>query len=418
MTEMQQMLLLRCNMSGMLRYHLFKLGSAMPLSLLSLAVAAFGIGTTEFVVMGLLPDVARDLGVSIPAAGLLVSGYALGVVVGAPLLAILTAKLPRKPTLVGLMALFIAGNILCALAPSYWLLMGARIVTAFCHAAFFGIGSVVAADLVPRNRRAQAIALMFAGLTLANVLGVPAGTAFGQWLGWRATFWAVALIGLGALSALTVLLPSRLPMTGSGILSEFKVLADTQVLLAMVISVLCSASLFSVFTYISPLLASSTGLSPHAITLALLLFGVGLTAGNMLGGRLADWKLMPSLLGTLVVLIAVLLLFVPASRAPVPALAVLAVWGVLAFAVVPLLQLRVVDTAADGPNLASTLNQGAFNLGNAAGAWIGAVAITHGLAYADLPFLGAALTALALALSALSASLDGASRRAALQAGK
>lgn len=390
----------------------------MPLSLLSLAAAAFAIGTTEFVVMGLLPDVARDLGVSIPSAGLLVTGYALGVVVGAPLLAILTAKLPRKATLVGLMALFIAGNILCALSPSYWLLMGARIVTAFCHAAFFGIGSVVAADLVPKNRRAQAIALMFAGLTLANVLGVPAGTAFGQWLGWRATFWGVAVIGLGALAALIALLPSRLPMTGSGILAEFKVMGDVQVLLAMIISVLCSASLFSVFTYISPLLAASAGLSPGAITGALLLFGVGLTAGNMLGGRLADWRLMPSLLATLVVLIAVLLVFVPASGAMVPALATLGIWGVLAFALVPLLQLRVVDTAAAAPNLASTLNQGAFNLGNAAGAWIGAVAITHGMAYQHLPFVGAALAAAALGLSALSAGLDGTARRAALQAGE
>ena len=384
----------------------------MPLSLLSLAMAAFGIGTTEFVVMGLLPDVARDLSVSIPAAGLLVTGYALGVVVGAPLLAILTANLPRKATLVGLMALFIGGNILCALSPSYGLLMGARIVTAFCHAAFFGIGSVVAADLVPRNRRAQAIALMFAGLTLANVLGVPAGTAFGQWLGWRSTFWAVAVIGLGALAALVILLPSRLPMAKGGILAEFRVLGDVQVVLAMLISVLCSASLFSVFTYISPLLSEVTGLSPLAITGALLLFGVGLTTGNMLGGRLADWRLMPSLLVTITVLIGVLLLFVPASRAPLPALVLLAVWGVLAFALVPLLQLRVVDTAAAAPNLASTLNQGAFNLGNAAGAWIGAVAITHGIAYQHLPLVGAALAVGALALSALSANLDRPGRRA------
>ncbi|MFG1464179.1 MFS transporter [Xanthobacter sp. DSM 24535] len=378
----------------------------MPLSLLSLAVAAFGIGTTEFVVMGLLPDVARDLGVTIPQAGLLVTGYALGVVIGAPLLAILTANWPRKTTLVGLMAVFIGGNILCALSPSYGLLMGARIVTAFCHAAFFGIGSVVAADLVPRHKRAQAIALMFAGLTIANVLGVPAGTALGQWLGWRSTFFAVALIGAAALAALVVLLPRGLPMKSGRILSEFRVLGDAQVALAMLISVLCSASLFSVFTYISPLLAQVTGLSANAITGALLLFGVGLTAGNMLGGRLADWRLMPSLIGTLVVLIGVLLLFVPASTAAVPALAVLLVWGVLAFALVPLLQLRVVDTATSAPNLASTLNQGAFNLGNAAGAWIGAVAITHGLAYQNLPFVGVSLSCAALGLGLVSLRLD------------
>lgn len=378
----------------------------MPLSLLALAVAAFGIGTTEFVVMGLLPDVARDLGVTIPAAGLLVTGYALGVVIGAPVMAILTAALPRKATLVGLMALFIGGNVLCALAPSYGLLMGARIVTAFCHAAFFGIGSVVAADLVPRQKRAQAIALMFAGLTIANVLGVPAGTAFGQWLGWRATFWAVAGIGIAALCALILLVPGRLPMAHGGILKEFRVLGNGQVMLAMLISVLCSASLFCVFTYISPLLSEVTGLSAPAITGALLLFGVGLTAGNMLGGRLADWKLMPSLIGTILVLLVVLLAFVPGARAPVPALALLLIWGVLAFALVPLLQLRVVDTAASAPNLASTLNQGAFNLGNAMGAWIGAVAITHGIAYGHLPFVSVGLSLLALLASLLSAALD------------
>lgn len=378
----------------------------MPLSLLALAVAAFGIGTTEFVVMGLLPDVARDLGVTIPAAGLLVTGYALGVVIGAPVMAILTAALPRKATLVGLMALFIGGNVLCALAPSYGLLMGARIVTAFCHAAFFGIGSVVAADLVPRQKRAQAIALMFAGLTIANVLGVPAGTAFGQLMGWRATFWAVAVIGIAALSALILLVPGRLPMARGGILKEFRVLGNGQVMLAMLISVLCSASLFCVFTYISPLLSEVTGLSAPAITGALLLFGVGLTAGNMLGGRLADWKLMPSLIGTILALLVVLLAFVPGARAPVPALALLLVWGVLAFALVPLLQLRVVDTAASAPNLASTLNQGAFNLGNAMGAWIGAVAITHGIAYGHLPFVSVGLSLLALLASLLSAALD------------
>ncbi|MEW6123519.1 MAG: MFS transporter [Pseudomonadota bacterium] len=383
----------------------------MPLSLLSLAVAAFGIGTTEFVIMGLLPDVARDLGVSIPSAGLLVTGYALGVVVGAPILAVLTARLPRKGTLIGLMAMFIGGNVLCALAPSYGLLMGARVATALCHAAFFGIGSVVAADLVPRDRRAQAIALMFAGLTLANVLGVPAGTAFGQWMGWRATFWAVAAIGIAALVALTILLPARLPMAGGSILTEFRVLKDPQVGLAMLISVVTSASLFCVFTYISPLLSATAGLSPDAITGALLLFGAGLTAGNMLGGKLADWRLMPSLMATLVAIIAILLVFVPASRAPVSALVVLPLWGVLAFALVPLLQLRVVDTAGAAPNLASTLNQGAFNLGNALGAWIGGLAITAGVAYAHLPLVAALLSAAALGLSALSALMDRAAPR-------
>jgi DHA1 family inner membrane transport protein len=223
----------------------------MPLPLLALAIAAFGIGTTEFVIMGLLPNVARDLGVSIPAASMLVSGYALGVTIGAPILAIVTAKMPRKKALMSLIGVFIVGNLLCAIAPGYWVLMAARIVTAFCHGAFFGIGSVVAADLVAPNRRAQAIALMFTGLTLANVLGVPLGTALGQAAGWRATFWVVTLIGLLAAGALAVCLPKQIEMRESSILREFNVLKNPQVLMVLGISVLASASLFSVFTYIT-----------------------------------------------------------------------------------------------------------------------------------------------------------------------
>ncbi len=382
----------------------------MPLSLLALAIAAFGIGTTEFVIMGLLPSVARDLGVDIPRAGFLVSGYALGVVIGAPIVAMLTVRLPRKPALLGMIAVFIVGNVLCAVAPNYPLLLCARIVTAFCHGAFFGIGAVVAADLVPQKERARAIALMFAGLTLANVLGVPAGTALGEAYGWRSTFWAVVAIGFVAMGALAIWLPGNIPMKRANLVREFRVLGNAQVLLAMLISILGSASLFCVFTYIAPFLEQVTGFKASSVTIVLLIFGVGLTLGNLLGGRLADWKLMPSLLGVFVALATILSLFAYTSHSQIAAIVTIFVWGVAAFALVPLLQMRIVDKAASAPNLASTLNQGAFNLGNASGAWIGGASLGIGIGYDALPWLGAGVALLALATTVLSEAMD---RRAA-----
>ncbi|TSJ63006.1 MFS transporter [Starkeya sp. 3C] len=378
----------------------------MQLPLLALAMASFGIGTTEFVIMGLLPEVAADLSVTIPAAGLLVTGYALGVVIGAPIVAIITNSLPRKATLIGLSSMFVVGNFLCAVAPDYWFLMGARVVTAFCHGAFFGIGAVVAANLVPPNQRASAIALMFAGLTLANVLGVPLGTALGQALGWRSTFWAVVLIGILAVSAIAIWVPRDIPHAAGNIIREFAVLKRPQVLLTMMMSVLASASLFSVFTYIAPLLRDVTGFTPHTVTYVLLLFGVGITIGNLLGGRLADWRLMPSLMASFVGLTVVLVAFVFLSPFAAAAVATVFIWGILVFAVVPPIQMRVVDAAVGAPNLASTLNQGAFNLGNAAGAWIGGAAITVGIGYAELPWVGAALAVGALGLCVVSQSLE------------
>jgi DHA1 family inner membrane transport protein len=339
-----------------------------PLAIVALAVASFCIGTTEFVIMGLLPDIARDLAVTIPQAGLLVTGYALGVVVGAPIVAALVVAVPRKR----------------------------------------GIGSVVAAQLVAPERRAQAIAAMFAGLTLANVLGVPFGTALGNAFGWRSTFWAVSGIGVIAAVAVAVWVPSRLAMSRPDLRAELRVVGRPQVILAMAISVFASASLFSVFTYITPLLERVTRLTPAQVTIALLVFGVGLTAGNVLGGRLADWRLMPSLIGAGVAVAVVLAAFAFTSRSSGAAYATMFVWGVLAFALVPLLQLRIVDEAAAAPNLASTLNQGAFNLGNALGAAIGSVAITAGVAYGDLPWIGSGIALLALATAIASLRLDAA----------
>lgn len=373
-------------------------GRRAALALLALAAASFGIGTTEFVIMGLLPEMAADLGIGIPRAGLLVSGYALSVTFGSPLVAVALARLDRRRALLVLVGLFILGNALCALAPDYRLLMLARIVTALCHGAFFGLGAVVAADLVPPHRKASAIAIMFTGLTLANVLGVPFGTALGHAYGWRATFWAVVGIGFVAAAALLAWLPRDLARDGGSLLSEMRVLRRTQVVLAMLLSVLASASLFSVFTYVAPLLAATAGAGPSAVTGVLLLFGVGLTLGNGLGGRLGDWRLMPSVIGLGLALAVVLLALVPASAALMPATALIGLWGILAFALVAPLQMRVL-TAADGArNLASTVNQGAFNLGNAIGAWLGGVAITAGVPYGHLPVIG---TVLALAVAGL-----------------
>jgi len=378
----------------------------LSLPLFALAVAAFGIGTTEFVIMGLLPDVARDLGVTIPAAGMLVTGYALGVTIGAPIVAIATANMPRRAALLSLIGLFIIGNVLCALSPNYTVLMLARVVTAFCHGAFFGIGSVVAAGLVAPNRRAQAIALMFAGLTLANVLGVPFGTALGQQLGWRSTFWAVTVIGVLAAIALALWLPKKIEMQKTSLLQEFAVLKDKQVLMVLAISALASASLFSVFTYITPILEDVTGLTPHAVTLVLLVFGLGLTVGSALGGKLADWRLMQSLIGFLVALAIVLTVFTLTMRTPLPAVITIFIWGVLAFAIVPPLQMLVVERASAAPNLASTLNQGAFNLGNASGAWFGGMAISAGFQLTTLPYVGVVVVVAALGLTLWSASIE------------
>ena len=378
--------------------------------LFALAVAAFGIGTTEFVIMGLLPDVARDLGVSAPAAGMLVSGYAIGVAVGAPILAIVTASWPRKRALINLMLLFIVGNMLCAVAPNYHFLMAARVVTAFCHAAFFGIAAVVAAELVPREKRAQAVALVFTGLTVANILGVPFGTALGHATGWRTTFVAVTLIGMLAVLMLWRYLPRNLAMQGGSIFKEFRAIIDLQVQLALLTSTLASVSMFTVLTYIAYILLDVTGFTTQQESWVLLLFGAGITVGGLLGGRLADWRLMPALLSIFACIVLTLLQFSWSSHYQIPTLITMFVWGAFAFAVVPTAQVRVLDKAKGAPNLASTLNQGAFNVGNAVGAGVGGLAISSGLPLTDLPLLGAGVAVLGLLTALLSVTLD---RRAA-----
>ena len=376
----------------------------MRIPLIALAVAAFGIGTSEFIIMGLLPDLSASFGVSIPKAGALVSGYALSVTIGAPLVAIATARMERKRALLLLMSIFTLGNLACAIAPSYNLLFAARVLTALCHGAFFGIGSVVASNLVPREQRAQAIALMFAGLTLANVLGVPAGTALGQAFGWRASFWSIVPIGVLAFLAILWLVPQQ-PAGESRLMQEFKILRHPQVLLVLALSTLTSVSLFCVFTYITPTLEQVTGLSPHAVTPVLLLFGVGITIGNLLGGKLSDWKQMPSLLGLLSVLVVILVALFFAERFVIPMVGLVLVWGLVQFAAGAPLQSRVVDKA-NGANLAATLNQGAFNLGNALGASLGGLMLSAGYGYRSLPWASTVVILVAIGLALWSMRIE------------
>jgi DHA1 family inner membrane transport protein len=369
-------------------------------------LSSFAIGTTEFVIMGLLPEVAADLSVSIPQAGWLVTGYALAVAIGAPVMAISTAKLKRRTALIALMAFFIAGNLLCALASDYWVLMIARVVTALCHGAFFGIGSVVAAGLVAEDRKARAVALMFTGLTLANVLGVPLGTAIGQAYGWRATFGVVTVIGIVTISGLIAILPRDKQQENGSILREIAALRNGRLWLALSTTVFFAASMFALFTYIAPLLRDVTGVSPEGVTWTLFLIGLGLTIGNLVGGKLADWRLGATLAGVFAAIAITSIAFSYTSRFFIPAEITLFLWAMASFAAVPALQVGVVGFGKDAPNLVSTINIGAFNTGNALGAWVGGLVIDAGFDLTRVP-LAAALMALtglgATALTYLSA---------------
>jgi DHA1 family inner membrane transport protein len=378
-----------------------------PAPILALALAAFAIGTTEFVIMGILPEVARDLAVSIPSAGLLVTGYALGVAVGGPVVATLTARWPRKVTLVALLGVFVAGNGLSALAPNYGTLMVSRCIAALAHGSFFGIGAVVASGLVEPDRRASAVALMFTGLTLANVLGVPIGTAIGNALGWRATFWAVVALGIVALAAVVLLVqPTPVAPDESAQPVALRVLRDPRLQLALALTVFGFGGIFTAFTFITPLLREVTHLSSGRITTALFVFGLGLTLGNALGGKLADWSPLPSMLGILAALALVeVLLFLVATRPLATGVAVF-LWGVAAFATVPGLQMHVVRRAGQAPVLASTLNIAAFNLGNAGGAWFGARLLAARVHLRALPLFAAAVAVAALIIAAIGLAFE------------
>ncbi|WP_457034141.1 MFS transporter [Kitasatospora sp. P5_F3] len=385
----------------------------MPLALLALAIGAFGIGTTEFVIMGVLPQVAGDFGVSIPTAGWLVSGYALGVVIGAPLLTVLGTRVPRKKMLMFLMGLFIAGNALSAVAPSFGLMLTGRIVASLAHGAFFGIGSVVAADLVAPQKKASAISLMFMGLTVANIIGVPGGTYVGQAAGWRVTFALVAALGVVGLLGVAKLVPEtgRRPDSVS-VRVEFAAFRNAQVWLAMAMTVLGYGGVFAAITYITPMMTEVAGYTEGAVTWLLVLFGVGMFLGNLLGGKFADRALMPMLFTALAALTAALLLFTATAHDKVLAAITLSLIGAFGFATVPPLQKWVLDQASAAPTLASAANIGAFNLGNALAAWLGGVVITAGLGFTAPNWVGAILAGTALLLAFLAAHLDRRTRTA------
>ncbi|WP_295467713.1 MFS transporter [uncultured Pseudomonas sp.] len=367
--------------------------------LLALATGAFGIGVTEFAPMGMLPGIAADLGVSIPAAGLLISAYALGVLIGAPLMTLTTGRIPRRQLLIGLMAIFTLGNLLSALATDYTSLLIARVVTSLNHGAFFGVGALVAASVVAPDKRAGAVAAMFMGLTLATIGGVPLATWFGELLGWRQAFWGIAGLGLLTMAALWFALPNVALPPSDGVLAEIRVLARPPVLAALGLTVVGSGAMFTVFTYIAPILSSETHASTAFITAMLVLFGVGLTLGNLWGGKAADKSIDRTLIASLGVLIVVLLAFSVLMRWPLAAAVAILVWGIASFALVPPLQMRVMEAAKDAPNLASAVNIGAFNLGNALGAALGGAVIDAGLGYPAISLAGAGMAALGLAMT-------------------
>ncbi|SLK08427.1 MFS transporter [Arthrobacter sp. P2b] len=378
----------------------------MPTGLLALALGGFGIGLTEFVIMGLLPEVAADFGVSEASAGWFISGYALAVVVGALGLTAAVTRLDRKPVLATLLVLFIVGNLLAATASDYWPMMLGRVIAALAHGAFFGIGAVVAADMVAPAKRAGAIALMFTGLTAANVLGVPFGTLLGQAAGWRATFWAITVIGVVALAGILALVPATAGTRGQagGLRRELQAFRSGQVWLSIAVTILGFGGMFGAFTYIAYTLTEVSGFAATTVPWLLIVFGVGLFAGNTLGGKAADRNVDRTLLVVLAVLGAVLVAFALTAGNQVLTVASLVLMGGFGFATVPGLQMRVMKYASNAPTLASGANIGAFNVGNALGAWLGGVTITAGLGYTSPIWAGAGITLLGLAVMAFAAA--------------
>lgn len=366
--------------------------------LLALAIGAFGIGTTEFAPMGLLPVIAEGVDVSIPTAGMLVSAYAIGVMLGAPLMTLAFSRFGKRTALMLLMGIFTLGNLLSALAPGYFTLLIARLVTSLNHGAFFGLGAIVAASVVPKDKQASAVATMFMGLTIANIGGVPAATWVGQQIGWRMAFAGTAVLGLIAITSLWLALPKGEPGKMPDVRRELGVLAHPTVLVAMATTVMGAGAMFTLYTYVAPVLAELTHASEKFVTLSLVLIGVGLTIGNGIGGRLADWSLDGATTIFLAALALVMVTLPLALTSHLGAAIGLLAWGAAAFAIVPPVQMRVMQAAADAPGLASSINVGAFNLGNALGAAVGGGVISLGLGYAAIPVAGGMLAAAGLAL--------------------
>jgi len=383
----------------------------MPLALLALALSAFAIGTTEFVIVGLLPTMAEDLNVSLPSAGLLVSLYALGVAVGAPVLTALTSSWNRKHLLLALMGLFVIGNLVAWQAPSYEALMSARIITGLAHGVFFSIGSTIATGLVAKEKGASSIAIMFTGLTVALVTGVPIGTYIGQIFGWQATFLTVSVLGLLAMLGSALLVPNNLARAKPAkITAQFKVLTQPRLLLVYAITAVGYGGTFIAFTFLAPILEQVSGFKANTIGVILLAYGVSVAIGNIWGGKMAD-KLGPIKALTIIFtgLAAILLIFSFSAPNPISAMLTIMIWGAFAFGNVPGLQVYVVKLAEqytpDAVDVASGLNIAAFNLGIALGAWLGGLIVeSYGLMHT--PWIGAAMVFLALVLTRLSGALD------------
>ncbi|MEL5504711.1 MFS transporter [Serratia ureilytica] len=383
----------------------------MPLALLALTISAFAIGTTEFVIVGLIPTIAEQLGVTVPSAGLLVTIYALGVAIGAPVLTALTSRIPRKLLLVGLMVLFTLGNLLAWQSPSYESLVVARLLTGLAHGVFFSIGSTIATSLVAKEKAASAIAIMFGGLTVALVTGVPLGTFIGQQFGWRETFLAVSLIGAVATLASVILVPSYIKNQGSaGVREQLKVLTHPRLLLIYAITALGYGGVFTTFTFLAPMMQELAGFSVPTVSWILLAYGVAVAVGNIWGGKLADRHGAVRALSFIFAALAILLLvFQFTASHSIAALLTVIVMGVFAFGNVPGLQVYVVQKAAQyTPNavdVASGLNIAAFNIGIALGSVIGGQTVAS-LGLAQTPWIGALIVVVALLLVSFSGRLD------------
>lgn len=383
----------------------------MPLALLALAISAFGIGTTEFVMMGLLPNVADDLGTSVPTAGYLVSAYAIGVVVGAPLLTAIGSRIPRKRMLLLLMALFTVGNLASAFAPGFGWLLAGRVLAGLPHGAFFGVGAVVASGLVDEGRRGRAVATMFLGLTIANIVGVPAATLLGQHLGWRATFVVVGVIGLVALAALARLIPYVPVDAHQSLRHEVRALGNRQVLLGLLTAVFGFAGVFAVYSYLASITTEVMGFSESSVTLVLALFGIGMTLGALAAGPLSDRALRPTVYGSLAGLAVVLVAFDFTVHVKWAALLSVVLLGAVGFMTTTPLQMLVMEKARSAPTLASASNHSAFNLANAGGAWLGGVAIAAGWGWMSPTLVGAALAVIGLAIAVTAGVLDRGTRK-------
>ena len=373
------------------------------LPLFALFFAAFAFGTTEFVIAGVLPQVADGLGVSIPTSGYLVSGYATGIAIGGPLLALATKRLSRKTLLLGLAIAFTIGQAACALAPDFASMLLLRIAVAVAHGAYFGIAMVVAVGLVPEDKRGMAVAVILSGLTVSNVIGVPAGTAIGNLWGWRATFWVMCGLGVVATLAMLALLPrtTGASIRQAGFAREVRVLARQQVWTALILMLMLMIGQFTLFTYITPTLLEVTHLDEDLIPWVLLLNGVGATIGVFLGGKLSDWKLMPSLITMLLLQAINLVVIYAVSPYPLPMVVAIIVWGGLNFAIGTPIQTRILAWTADASNLASSLIPSGFNVGIALAASLGAAMLNSGYGYRSLPVVGAMamLVAVAVALA-------------------